>query len=61
MGQKIDLEKYRSVGSLRSGYKKSARTTVKDGRGSRQVEHFDGRVDAHINAPTVVVKGQPKE
>lgn len=55
MGQKIDLNKYRSIGNLSEGYKRSTRTTIKDDRGSRQVEHFDGRVDAEVRPQVVKI------
>lgn len=57
----MDLEKLRSIGHLSSGYKKSTRETVKDARGSKQVEHFDGRVDAEIRPRSVKVKAKAKE
>lgn len=43
-----DRERMASVGYNRPGYKTSTQTTVKDARGSKQVEHFDGRVDAEV-------------
>lgn len=51
----IDLDKYRSIGSLRPGYKKAKRTYRLDGdkSGSTQTEHFDGRLDANIKVKTV--------
>lgn len=61
MGKKIDLEKYRSIGYNREGYKTSTRKTIKDVRGSNQVEHFDGRVDAEVRPEAVRVKATPKE
>jgi hypothetical protein len=51
--EKVDLDKLRSVGTLRSGYKDSTKTTIKDSRGSKQVEHFDGRVDAVVRPKPV--------
>lgn len=52
---KIDLEKYRSIGFNRPGYKTKTKTTIKDERGSKQVEHFDGRVDAEVRPKSVRV------
>jgi hypothetical protein len=50
---KEDRQKMASVGYNRPGYKTSTKTTVKDSRGSNQVEHFDGRIDAEIK-PKIV-------
>lgn len=48
-----DKEKLASIGYNREGYESSTKVTVVDERGSRQVEHFDGRVDAEVR-PKVV-------
>ncbi len=55
MGKKIDLEKYRTIGSVRSGYKTSEKKWVHDGdtSGSFQTSHWDGRLDVVIK-PKVV-------
>lgn len=45
-----------SIGYNREGYKTSTQTTVKDRKGSKQVEHFDGRVDAQVNVKAVSLK-----
>jgi len=50
---KIDKDKYQSIGYNRTGYKTSTKTEIKDDRGSKQVEHFDGRVDAEVR-PKIV-------
>ena len=61
MGKKVDLDKMRSVGTLRSGYKNATRTYIKDQRGSKQVEHFDGRVDTEIRPKAVRIGTTIKE
>lgn len=48
-----DREKMASIGYQTPGIKESTRTTIKDERGSKQVEHFDGRVDAIIKPAAV--------
>lgn len=55
----IDLEKYRSIGVLRPGYKNAKRKVVKDRSGSHQTEHFSGRVDATVVVKPVKVKATP--
>lgn len=59
--KKIDLEKYRSIGSVRSGAKNSKKVTKHlddQGRadGGSQVEHWDGRVDANIAVSPIAIK-----
>jgi hypothetical protein len=61
MAPKIDLEKMRSIGYNRPGYKTSTKKTIKDARGSNQVEHFDGRMDAEIRPKAVRIKLTAKE
>ena len=58
MGKKVDLDKLRSIGSLQSNYKSSKRDIPhRDGKGrldgGKQVEHWDGRLDAHIRAKAI--------
>jgi len=60
---KIDLDKYRSIGHLRPGYKSSKKVIPHlddQGRkdGGSQTEHFDGRVDAHIKAKAVPARSK---
>ena len=50
---KKELEKMRSVSYNRSGYKTSSKKTIVDARGSNQVEHFDGRLDAEIRPAAI--------
>ncbi len=54
---KAELEKMRSVTYNRSGYKTSSEKTVVDARGSNQVEHYDGRVDAEVRPASIKVTG----
>ena len=67
MGKKVDLEKLRSVGNLRSGYKGSKKDVPHrddQGRldGGKEVQHWDGRQDAFIQAKTIRRKaGMDKE
>ena len=58
MGDKevFDLDKYRSIGMLRPGYKKAKKVVRHEKDGSREVEHWDGRQDAHIVARPVKSK-----
>ena len=56
MSKKVDLEKLRSVGVLRPGFKKSKRRIMKDRRGSTQTEHWDGRVDAHVKPRSIKIE-----
>lgn len=46
----VDIEKMRSVGKLREGYKTSTRKWRHkwDPTRSYQTDHWDGRLDAHI-------------
>lgn len=57
--KKVDLNKLRSVGVNTSD--KSPRTKVVDERGSTQTEHYSGRVDAQVVAPTVVASVKVQE
>ena len=61
MSKKIDLEKYRSIGHNREGYKTSTEKTVVDARGSNRVEHFSGRVDVDIHPERVKMQTHVKE
>lgn len=63
MSKKVDLEKLRSVGSLRSGYKDSTRTEVNRNRyhTGKQIEHWDGRQDAIIKPKAISLKTTVKE
>lgn len=59
----IDLEKYRSIGSLRSGYKKTTKKWTHEGdhTGSYQTDHWDGRRDVTIKPQAVKAKGKTKD
>jgi hypothetical protein len=61
--ERIDLDKYRSIGTLPPGSKSSTRkyTVEGDRSGSYQVEHWDGRLDAHIKAKPIVGKMRREE
>ena len=53
MSEVIDIDKYRSIGTIRSGSNRSkqVRNHLDDqGRpdGGKEIEHWDGRQDAHI-------------
>jgi hypothetical protein len=61
MGKKVDLNKLRSIGSLSGDYKNSTRNKPHrddQGRldGGKEVEHWDGRQDAHIKAKAIAAK-----
>lgn len=63
MGEQIDLEKYRSIGSVKSGAKKSTKKTPNIDRGKIvgfQTEHWDGRVDATIRANPASLRATTK-
>lgn len=53
----FDLNKYKTIGALRPNYKKARRTVRREPNGSNEVEHWDGRQDAHIVIDTVKIKG----
>ena len=59
MSKPIDLDKYRSIGALRPGYKKS--TNTKQRVDGKEVEHWDGRQDAHIRPKAVKLQAKTKE
>ena len=67
LGKKVDLEKLRSIGSLRPGYRTSKRDVPHrddQGRldGGKEVQHWDGRQDAFIQAKAIRNKaGMDKE
>lgn len=52
-GKKVDLDKLRSIGNLRSGYKDSKQ--VEKRSDGKQVHHWDGRLDAHVTPRPVRV------
>jgi len=56
MSKEIDLDKYRSIGTLRSGYKKSTKVTYTGYGKSNQVEHWSGRKDANIHVKPIVTR-----
>ena len=63
MGKEVDLDKLRSIGNLRPGYKGSKKDKPhRDAQGQldggKEVEHWDGRQDAHIQAKAVRGKGR---
>lgn len=59
MTKPVDLDKLRSIGSLRSGFKRSKK--VERRSDGEQVYHWDGRVDAHIRPKAVRLKTTTKE
>lgn len=46
---------------LKEGYKESTQTVIKDSRGSREVKHWSGRQDAHVNVAPVRARTSIKE
>lgn len=59
MSKPIDLDKYRSIGVLRPGYKKA--THEKKRVDGKEVEHWDGRQDAVIRPKAVKLQAKTKE
>ena len=55
------LDKYRSVGVLRSGYKASVEKVIRDCNGSTETHHWDGSVDTNIVVKPVQIKTVAKE
>lgn len=51
----------KAPGYLRENYKTSTQSIVKDSRGSREIEHWNGRQDAHVMARPVTARAQTKE
>jgi hypothetical protein len=52
--------KPKTPGQLRSGYKESTETIVKDSRGSTETRHWSGRQDVQIKAPAVRVRSKER-
>lgn len=59
----VDINKLRSVGKLREGYKTSTRKWRHkwDPTKSYQTDHWDGRLDAHIFPEAVRVGSRTQE
>ena len=58
MGEQVDLDKLRSITPLR--HKGTVKEVVKDERGSKEIHHEDGRIDATISPESIQLKVSPK-
>jgi hypothetical protein len=59
--KKCRPESRKAPGYLPEGYRDSTRTVIKDSRGSREVKHWSGRQDAHVNVAPVRARTSIKE
>jgi hypothetical protein len=51
----------KAPGHLRENYRASTQHVIKDSRGSREIQHWSGRQDAHVVAKPVASRAKTKE